>query len=75
MLQTFSNHPESQNLYLRDRDLLALPINQHARQLQNLGQPAPILFLLYLDLECSRSAAGAGIASPAPLLPAAHWMI
>jgi hypothetical protein len=51
VLQTFSNHSESQSLYLRDRGLLALAIGQHARQLQDLGQPAAILFLLYLDFE------------------------
>jgi hypothetical protein len=51
VLQTFSNHSESQSLYLRDRGLMALAISQDARQLQDLRQPAAVLFLLYLDLE------------------------
>ena len=37
VVPAFSNHPESQSLCLRNRDLLALPISQHARQLQDLG--------------------------------------
>jgi hypothetical protein len=45
MLQTFSNHSESQSLYLRDCGLLALAIGQDARQLQDLRQPAAVLFL------------------------------
>ena len=38
VLQTFSNHSESQSLYLRDCGLLALAIGQDARRLQDLGQ-------------------------------------
>ena len=34
-----------------DRGLPTLAIRQDARQLQDLGQPATILFPLYLDLE------------------------
>jgi hypothetical protein len=51
VLQTFSNHSESQSLYRRDRRLLALAIGQGARQLQDLSQPPAILFPLYLDLK------------------------
>ena len=51
MLQTLSDLAESKCLHLRYRDILLSAVCQYARQLENLRQPAAILFLFHLDLE------------------------
>jgi hypothetical protein len=50
MLRLVGEHPQDERFYLRNRFLFRGSIHQRAGDHRNLGDPAPIRFLLNLDL-------------------------
>jgi hypothetical protein len=51
MLKAFSNHPQSQGLYLGHGLATVGAVAEHTRQCGHLGEPAAVVFLLQLDRE------------------------
>lgn len=51
MLEAFSNHPQSQGLYLGHGLAAVGTVAEHTGQCGHLGEPAAVVFLFQLDRE------------------------